>query len=353
MTSGPQLLEHLSKSVPHTVYDAKWVPSSAKVVVLGAQPRGTGSLKVFELDGPELKQLATADYPHGLKCGSFGASSLADRHLATGDLGGQLQVIDLERPSQPVLQVQAHKGVVNGLDAFGGQVHGFGAPEVVTCGSDGAVRVWDARQPEAPVAAFVPAEPSNGAAMHDCWCVALGNSYNDQERCVLAGYDNGDIKMFDLRTNTVRWEGNVGNGVCAVQFDRRDIAMNKFMAACLESQLVLCDARTQHPTKGFALRTEKLPPAATLWTVQHMPQNRDVFAVGAGDGSLTLCKVVKDSKTGESMGVVGTMETLATKTLSSQPISSFDWHPDKAGLFVTTAFDQCVRVGILTKAHSL
>lgn len=56
--------------------------------------------------------------------------------------------------------------------------------------------------------------------MRDCWAVAVGNSYNDAERCVLAGYDNGDVKMFDLRTNTVRWEGNVRNGVCGVQFDR-------------------------------------------------------------------------------------------------------------------------------------
>ena len=40
-----------------------------------------------------------------------------------------------------------------------------------------------------------------------------GNSFNDVERCVCAGYDNGDIKLFDLRTMTVRWEGNVKNGV--------------------------------------------------------------------------------------------------------------------------------------------
>jgi hypothetical protein len=33
--------------------------------------------------------------------------------------------------------------------------------------------------------------------------VAVGNSYNDEERCVLAGYDNGDVKMFDLRMNKV------------------------------------------------------------------------------------------------------------------------------------------------------
>ena len=42
------------------------------------------------------------------------------------------------------------------------------------------------------------------AFFRDCWCVAFGNSYNDEERCVLAGYDNGDIKMFDLRFNKVR-----------------------------------------------------------------------------------------------------------------------------------------------------
>ena len=43
--------------------------------------------------------------------------------------------------------------------------------------------------------------------------MAFGNSYNDEERCVLAGYDNGDVKLFDLRTGTVRYETNVKNGV--------------------------------------------------------------------------------------------------------------------------------------------
>lgn len=34
---------------------------------------------------------------------------------------------------------------------------------------------------------------------------------------MLAGYDNGDVKMFDLRTNSVRWEGNLGAGVVGLQ----------------------------------------------------------------------------------------------------------------------------------------
>jgi hypothetical protein len=42
-----------------------------------------------------------------------------------------------------------------------------------------------------------------GAGCRDCWCVAIGNSYDNEERCILAGYDNGDVKMFDLRMNKV------------------------------------------------------------------------------------------------------------------------------------------------------
>lgn len=43
--------------------------------------------------------------------------------------------------------------------------------------------------------------------------VFAGNSFDDEERCVVAGYDNGDIKLFDLRKMSLRWETNVKNGV--------------------------------------------------------------------------------------------------------------------------------------------
>jgi len=35
----------------------------------------------------------------------------------------------------------------------------------------------------------------------DAWCVGFGNSYNNDERVIAAGYDNGDLKYFDLKTN--------------------------------------------------------------------------------------------------------------------------------------------------------
>ena len=70
--------------------------------------------------------------------------------------------------------------------------------------------MWDPRQRDTPVACMEPAE---GETRRDCWCVGFGNSYSDTERSVCAGYDNGDIKMFDLRTMTQRWETNIKNGV--------------------------------------------------------------------------------------------------------------------------------------------
>lgn len=39
------------------------------------------------------------------------------------------------------------------------------------------------------------------------------------------------------------------NGVCGLQFDRKDISMNKFAVCCLEAQFHVFDARTQHPKK--------------------------------------------------------------------------------------------------------
>lgn len=73
----------------------------------------------------------------------------------------------------------------------------------------GTVMVWDVRQKEEPVATFIAAEDSTS---RDCWCVAFGNSYNTEERVVVAGYDNGDIMLYDLRTMSVRWSKCVKNG---------------------------------------------------------------------------------------------------------------------------------------------
>lgn len=54
---------------------------------------------------------------------------------------------------------------------------------------------------------------------------------------------------------------------------------------------------------------------------------------------------------GEKVGVAGTVSLLQNSILSSQPLSSFQWSPDKTGLAVCTSFDQTVRVVIVTKLN--
>ena len=99
------------------------MPGTARFVALGCRPRGTGLLQVYELDGTHLEQVAQAEQPSALKHGSFGAAAAGEQHLAAGNHAGQLQVLDLERlDSGPVFRVQAHKGMLNALDAFGGRV---------------------------------------------------------------------------------------------------------------------------------------------------------------------------------------------------------------------------------------
>ncbi len=276
---------------------------------------------MYELNGQDAVLSKEVEKKHSFKCGTFGASSLADRSLATGDFGGYMQLWDLERLDRPVWETKAHATIVNAIDGCGGAAKGYGAPELATCGRDGCVRVWDVRQRDAPVACF---EPGEGSVARDCWTVAFGNSYNDTERCVLAGYDNGDVKMFDLRTGTVRYETNVRNGVCSVEFDRTEIEMNKFTVTCLESQFHCFDARTHHKKKGLASLTEKVLQGSTVWGVRHLPQNREVMMVQGGDGTLMLYKYcypdqrqVKDPD-GVPMGVAGSMELLANRNVSTQ-----------------------------------
>jgi hypothetical protein len=61
----------------------------------------------------------------------------------------------------------------------------------------------------------------------------------------------------------------------------------------------------------------------------------------------------KQDQDGRDVGVAGGVERLASRALSSQPLAAFDWSPDRLGLFVAAAYDQALRVGVVTKLHTL
>lgn len=89
----PQMIEHLQQAVNYTVYDTKWIPCSAKFVVLGSKPNDQGILEIYELNECKVEKLKTIEKKSSFKCGTFGASSLRNRHMAIGDFKGRMQVL--------------------------------------------------------------------------------------------------------------------------------------------------------------------------------------------------------------------------------------------------------------------
>ncbi len=51
----PQIVLYASKSLNYTLFDCKWVPYSAKFVVMGNHARGTGALQIYELASGDVK----------------------------------------------------------------------------------------------------------------------------------------------------------------------------------------------------------------------------------------------------------------------------------------------------------
>ena len=146
----------------------RWIPCSARFALVGTHARGTGALQVYALNHGKMETLLDIEKQHGFKCCTFAASSLEQRHLASGDYDGRLavgcslrrlrfifshplfrnkplnaraQVWNLEHTDLPIYSVKAHAGLINCIDGCGGLGIGYGAPEIVTGGRDGSVKV--------------------------------------------------------------------------------------------------------------------------------------------------------------------------------------------------------------------
>jgi hypothetical protein len=146
--------------------------------------------------------------------------------------------------------------------------------------------------------------------------------------------------------------------VVGLEFDRKDIEINKLLCTMLESKFRVFDMKTQHPVEGYAHRTEKAHKS-TVWMVKHLPQNRDVWLTSGGNGGLNLYRYTYPSQRterdgdGHLRGKMGGVELLNARIVSTQPIVGWDWSSDKCGLAAAVCLDQTMRVFIVSRLDKL
>eukprot|EP00924_Labyrinthula_sp_SR-Ha-C_P002660 maker-scaffold_13-snap-gene-3.63-mRNA-1 protein AED:0.01 eAED:0.01 QI:964/1/1/1/1/1/3/59/407 len=394
----PQFIEHINHRAEYTVYDTKWVPSSARFVAVGvkAKQHTAGYFQMLQLNSGKLECQAELSLQYGLKAATFGHTSFEDRNVCLADLKGNLLMhsidqltsnsrgeLDTYKSSVTWKVRNAHDCGINCMDGAGGLGIGSGSPEIATGDRKGVVKVWDPRTTK-PVVSLVPvkkgvssSEKENCASAananiftRDCWTVCFGGDYSlvtsdsgyIDERVLSCGYDNGDLKIFDLRMNKMLFETNLGNGICGVEFDRRDIPLNKLLCSTLESRLVLFNMKTLKTVKSRPEKTQATSKEvdfitvkahkSTIWGVRHLPQNRDIFMSLGGNGGMNLYKY-NNSRYRASGPKLGSVELLNSKIVSTQPVISFDWNRDKTGLFCMSSVDQTIRVYIVSRLDKL
>ena len=338
----PQIQVQISKSLNYTPFDIKWLPYSTKVVVVGQTPSSKGIIQIYHLikDKLELESEYVKESP--FKCCSFGASSFAKRELALVDFEGNFQIFDLEKGTQFYEIKKAHKSIIYTIDAVGGNLK-YGTPEVVTGGKDGNVKIWDLRT-DKPAIILEPKGIENNCP--ECWSLAFGGCFNSEERTLGIGYDNGDIKIYDLRIDKLFYGENFKSGICSLEFDKKNIPINKMVATTLDSKIYLFDFKNLD--KNNNLFYDKLCEEVnntTIWGTKFIPQKRDIFVSMGGNGTLNLYRYYnnefiysKDKRDNSKLTL------LNNNLICAQPIIGFDWHNTKFGLSCLVAFDRTIKI---------
>ncbi|KAF8930520.1 hypothetical protein BGZ47_000504 [Haplosporangium gracile] len=384
-----------SKPIPFTAFQALWVPGTTRICALGSNDSGFGIIQLYNLTSnpsspSSLKKPTTATSTSAptkqqrprlvlqsetekkiqFKSGTFRASPRSSTlpHLLTGDFEGHVGLWDLSRAEVPVWIFRAHEDVVNCMDGVGSRT---GRPEFVTGGRDGAVKLWDMRQDHKATGAtgsgagVALGKPLSTMASlkkqvdgHDVWCVNMGvGQGNDDEILVVAGYDNGDLRVMDLRMGQAVFETNLQHGICSVELSPRRQGTNSrsfssLVATTLEgsmhvfdladgqlSQFKATSASAESNTTAMMEEVVAVQSGddSTLWQVRHVPQRPDIFAVTDGGGYLHLYEH-GDEKT--------LTKPLGSHKLAEQGILSLEFNEDLEGLFVGCDLDNTLRVGM-------
>ena len=327
----PKIKLLLSKNLNYIPFDIHWLPYSTKLVSIGESFDSKGILQIYNLNLGKLSIESEYIQNYPSKCCTFGISSFSSRDLALGDFDGNLSVIDLERGEFNYEIKKAHKGIIQSIDGLGIK-NNQGPPEIVTGGKDGLVKLWDLRS-DKPCILLEPKDIKKN--FPECWTVRFCDCGFNKK--VGIGYDNGDIKIYDLRMDKIFFGENLKKGVCNIEFDKKNIPINKMIVTTLDSKFYLYDFT------NYFQNQKKLYDEVntTIWGAKFLPQKRDMFVSLGGDGNLNLYKYDKKDFLNNSNDK---LNMLSSNYICSRPIIGFDWHLIKNGLACLVSLDNSIKI---------
>ncbi|KAI9470642.1 MAG: WD40-repeat-containing domain protein [Benjaminiella poitrasii] len=271
-------------------------------------------MSVYGLSGKHVELKTETETTSPLRCGTMTGQN---RHLATGDFDGQLQIWDTQRFDIPLVSFKAHESIINAIDNFNQPKE---PQELVTGSRDGLVKVWDTRQSEKAVLTITPNKSK------DIWAVTFGQLRG--QKVIAVGYEDGDIKLFDVAGSNYLWQTHVKDGVCSIEFNKDQLLVSTISGA------YLIEIETGKIIEIPLITKEN----TTLWSVRHIPQQSNYCTIAGGDGNLSTFNLQQPLT-----------EPTNVLKLSKHPIISLDWHKDKKGLFTCSSFDQSIKIGIFQK----
>lgn len=215
---------------------------------------------------------------------------------------------------------------------------------LITGSRDGLVKVWDRRNMRTSTVTM------EGDERGDCWAVATleGGEY------VAAGFSNGDVRVFDMKGGKVYWETSLPQGVTSLQFTGSKVEkLDMLLASTLGGGMAIWDMQNRHNVQGFT-RTDLRLEKTTVWSAKSAPQDVGLILTSMGSGAVEQVRYkepghrVMIGGDGCNVGTPGEFLQGLNKQLTDKPVTSSDWSMDKAGLVVTSSFDQNIRIPMVT-----
>lgn len=303
------------KAVDNTTVSLSWIPSSARLCAVGSDKRGKGCITIYALNGREIVKTETSTVATPFRSGSLETGDLSDRILAAGDYSGQLSIWDLETLKSESC-VKAHSDVLNCVAGVSS-----GRSHIVTGGRDGEVKLWDRRSLDVPVLRMLP---QAGQTRRECWSVSA-TQHNLQ--IIAAAFDNGDIKIFDVRNSKIAWETSLNRGVSSLKAHSCK-SSGVLMAGSLEGKLYKWCIET--PDKN--LQQLQCQDMSTVWATDVMQSgDKSLILASFGTGALSLIDE-------------GSLQPVLTDQISNSAINCLSVCTDKPGLLALSGFDKFIRV---------